>query len=58
VAKRYLARLAPETGLRRDLDENGDLLLRRVGKTEVERRKLVPALSVPSWLDPKTGGPQ
>jgi biotin-(acetyl-CoA carboxylase) ligase len=58
VAKNYLARLAPETGVRRDLDENGDLLLRRMDKTEVERRKLVPALSVPSWLDPKTGGPR
>jgi len=58
VAKEYLARLEPEKGLRRDLDENGDLLLRRVGKTDVERRKLVPTLSVPSWLDPKTGGPR
>jgi hypothetical protein len=58
VAKEYLARLAPESGLRRDLDENGDLLLRRVGKAEVERRKLVPALVTPSWLDPNTGGPR
>jgi biotin-(acetyl-CoA carboxylase) ligase len=58
VAKNYLARLAPETGVRRDLDENGDLLLRRMGKTQVERRKLLPALSVPSWLDRKTGGPR
>jgi hypothetical protein len=62
VARNYLARLAPEQGLRRDIDENGDLLLRRMGKTmgktDDERRKLVPALSVPSWLDPTTGGPR
>ena len=58
VARNYLARLAPEQGVRRDIDENGDLLLRRVDKTQVERRRLVPALVTPSWLDPKTGGPR
>jgi hypothetical protein len=58
VARRYLSRLAPEKGVRRDLDANGDLLVRRIGKTEVERRRLVPALATPSWLDPNTGGPK
>ena len=58
VAREYLARLKPEQGLRRDLDENGDLLLQRMGKLDVERRKLVPALATPSWLDPNTGGPR
>ena len=29
VAKSYLARLAPESGVRRDIDDNGDLLVRR-----------------------------
>jgi biotin-(acetyl-CoA carboxylase) ligase len=60
VAKSYLQKLAPESdkGVRRDFDENGDLLLRRPGKTEVERRKLVPALATPTWLDPATGGPR
>ena len=56
VAKNYLARLAPERGVRRDIDENGDLLVWRAG--EVERRPLVPVLAVPSWLDPATGGPR
>ena len=28
------------SGVRRDIDENGDLLVRRMGKVEVERRKL------------------
>jgi biotin-(acetyl-CoA carboxylase) ligase len=60
VSKSYLERLAPESekGIRRDIDENGDLLLRRMGKTHVERRKLVPALAAPSWLDPATRGPR
>jgi hypothetical protein len=58
VAKSYLGRLEPEKGLRRDIDETGDLLLRRVGKVDVERRKLIPALAVPSWLDPETRGPR
>ncbi len=58
VAKNYLARLAAEKGTRRDIDTNGDLLVRRMGKTEVERHPLVPALAHPSWLDPKTGGPR
>jgi hypothetical protein len=56
VAKNYLARLAPEPGARRDIDVNGDLMVRRADK--VERRPLVPALAVPSWLDPATGGPR
>lgn len=58
VAKDYIARLAPEKGLRRDIDDNGDLLLRYMGKADVERRKLVPALGKPSWLDPKSRGPR
>jgi biotin-(acetyl-CoA carboxylase) ligase len=58
VAKNYIARLPIEKGLRRDIDENGDLLVRHIGKAEVERRPLVPALAKPSWLDPATGGPR
>jgi Biotin/lipoate A/B protein ligase family len=58
VAKNYLARLAPEKGARRDIDDNGDLLVRRVGKADAGRRQLVPALAAPSWLDPATRGPK
>jgi biotin-(acetyl-CoA carboxylase) ligase len=58
VAKSYLPRLTGEKGVRRAIDDNGDLLLRRMGKAEVERRALVPALANPSWLDPTTGGPR
>lgn len=58
VARDYLARLAPESGARRDIADNGDLLVRRTGKADVERRKLIPALKMPSWLDPETRGPK
>lgn len=58
VAKEYLQRLPRDKGLRRDIDESGDLGVRRMGKADVERRKLVPALVIPSWLDPKTRGPR
>jgi len=57
VARNYLSRLAPEQGVRRDIDDNGDLLLRRSDKAVAQRRPLVPALTTPSWLDPATGGP-
>lgn len=59
VARGYLPRLAAkEKGLRRDIDENGDLLLRRAGKTQAERQALLPALAAPAWLDPATGAPR
>jgi hypothetical protein len=58
IAKNYLSRLAPEKGLRRDIDDNGDLLVRRMGKVQVDRRGLIPALETPAWLDPETGGPR
>jgi biotin-(acetyl-CoA carboxylase) ligase len=58
VAKNYLARLTPESGVRRDIDDNGDLLLRRMAAPMAERRSLVQALAQPSWLDPVTGGPR
>lgn len=58
VAREYLQRLSPESGVRRTIDDNGDLLVRRVGKAETERRKLVPALAQPAWLDPTTKGPR
>jgi biotin-(acetyl-CoA carboxylase) ligase len=58
VARSYLERLPAEPGLRRDLDENGDLLLRRIGKAEVERKKLLPRFAKPAWFDPVAKGPR
>jgi biotin-(acetyl-CoA carboxylase) ligase len=58
VAKNYLQWLPIEKGVRRDIDDNGDLLVRRMGKAEAERRQLIPKLSEVAWLDPQTGGPR
>jgi biotin-(acetyl-CoA carboxylase) ligase len=60
IAKSYLARLAPAaSGVRRDLAENGDLIIRRMTDAAPERRALAQALAQPpSWLDPATGGPR
>jgi hypothetical protein len=58
VVKDYLPRLVSEKGLRRDIGENGDLLVRSVGTDQIERRSLVAALAVPSWLDPASGEPR
>jgi biotin-(acetyl-CoA carboxylase) ligase len=57
VAKRYLSRLAPANGLRREIDEQGDLLVRPAAGGERERRSVIGALATPTWLDPKSGGP-
>jgi hypothetical protein len=51
-------RLAPEKGVRRDIDDNGDLLVRDMGRTRPERCALLPALAQPSWFDPAAGGPR
>jgi biotin/lipoate A/B protein ligase family protein len=58
IAKAYLARLAPAPGRRRDIDENGDLLVRHAGADKTEHRSLAAALATASWLDPKTKGPR
>ena len=59
VARDYLSRLAPEKGVSRSIDDNADLLVRRIGKSDVERREAAPLLrAMPSWLDPATGGPK
>lgn len=62
VARDYLGRLSPEKEMQRAIDGNGDLLVRQAGKRNVkgrvERRQLLPALAVPSWLDPASGGPR
>jgi biotin-(acetyl-CoA carboxylase) ligase len=58
VAKEYLARLPIEKGLRRDIDDNGDLLIRRMGKTDIERKSLLTALAKPAWFDAKSKGPR
>ena len=57
VARSYFDYFERENGLRRDIDDNGDLLLRRVTASEVERKPLLPYLAAPSWYDPATKAP-
>ncbi len=58
IAKTYLSRLAPEKGVRRDIDDNGDLLVRRMGKPDVERRRWSRRWPSRRWLDPEDAGPE
>jgi biotin-(acetyl-CoA carboxylase) ligase len=58
VAKSYLQRLPREQGVRRDIDENGDLLIRKMDKVEVVKQKLLPRLDQPTWFDAKSRGPR
>ena len=59
VARSYLPRFAPDQGVSRSIDDNGDLLVRRAGAAEIRRHKLLPLLTAPpAWLDPDTRGPR
>jgi hypothetical protein len=58
VAQSYLTRLPTDPGMERTIDGVGDLLVRRTGKLDVKKHRLLPALAVPSWLDPATGAPR
>jgi biotin-(acetyl-CoA carboxylase) ligase len=71
VARNYLSRLAPavaELGtarladrpdaIRRDIDHEGNLLIRYPDTGKVERHSLADALAAPSWLDPASGAPR
>jgi hypothetical protein len=58
VAQSYLTRLPAEASVERTIDGLGDLLVRRKGKLDVKKHRLLPALATPSWLDPDTGGPR
>ena len=70
VARNYLSRLAPEwaqlrkvgpadhpNAIRRDIDHEGNLLIRYPDTGKVEQRSLAGALAAPSWLDPVSGAP-
>ena len=58
VAQSYFERFPAEGGVRRGLDDNGDLLIRRTASAQVERRELLPRLKQPSWFDPASKGPR
>jgi hypothetical protein len=51
VTKFYLRRMPQEDGLERSIDGTGDLLSRRKGKLDTEKKKLIPALAKLDWYD-------
>ena len=58
VTRTYLDNLQLEKGAIPSFDSKGDLLIRWRGQKEPDRRPLAAALEIPTWLDPKTGGPR
>ncbi len=58
VAKTYIERLPRESGVRRSIDDNGDLLIQRVAKSKIERLPFLSQLGTPSWFDPATNAPR
>jgi biotin-(acetyl-CoA carboxylase) ligase len=57
VAGEYLSHLAPENGTRREIGDDGDMLVRRPGR-RAERRGLGQRLTKPSWLGLHDGEPR
>jgi hypothetical protein len=58
VGRRYLELLSLAPGARADIQDNGDLIVRRNDATVTARQSLTDALRTASWLDPATGGPR
>jgi hypothetical protein len=58
VTRQYLESLQVEKGAIPSLSAEGDLLVRWRGQAQPDRGSLAPALAVPSWLDPTSGGPR
>jgi biotin-(acetyl-CoA carboxylase) ligase len=58
LAREFLTRLSREDRTVPRFDDNGDLLIRRVGGQGIERRELIEALAVPTRFDAKVGGPR
>ena len=58
VAREYLNRLSRVRQTSRRIDDNGDLITHRIDADRTERHDLLKTLAMPSWLDPKLGGPR
>lgn len=58
LVQRYFTWVPEMEGVRRGIDANGDLLLRRGGEQAPRREPLLPALAAARWLDPERGLPK
>lgn len=58
IGEDFLARLPEDKTVRRGIDVDGDLLIRRLqAAVTPERQSLIEALRTPQWRDPETGDP-
>jgi biotin-(acetyl-CoA carboxylase) ligase len=57
IAREFLSGLSRERQTMHVIANNGDLLTRRIGTNKTDRRDLRKGLLLPSWFDPKLGGP-
>jgi biotin-(acetyl-CoA carboxylase) ligase len=58
IAKQYISKLKPESGVHYDISERGNLGIRRAGELVGCRNLLAALKKTPSWFDPRTGGPR
>jgi biotin-(acetyl-CoA carboxylase) ligase len=58
IAREFLNRLPRERQTTWAIADNGDLMVRPVGADKADRHDLMKALMIPSWLDPRLGGPR
>ena len=58
VAKTFIERMPRESGLRRSIGDNGDLLIQRTAKPGIERLPFLSQIETPTWLDPATKAPR
>jgi hypothetical protein len=56
ITEHYLKRLDATEPVERSIDGIGDLLTRRKGKLDTEKRKLVSALEKLDWYDAESQG--
>jgi hypothetical protein len=54
IAEHYLQRLPADEPMERSIDGIGDLLTRRKGRLDTEKRRLVPELARLAWYDAET----
>jgi len=58
VARSYFERFPHEDGVKREINDTGDLLVRHAGTEDVAREALLPRLKAPSWFDPADKAPR
>lgn len=58
LAHQYLGLMERQAQTSRRIEANGDLVVQRIGAEKAAPISLAKALALPTWLDPKSGGPR